>query len=181
MTSRLSTYLNAATGATLALIRVAWRRMSPVQVMGQSGTAVTAPLDTAENILATISIPAGTMLANDSLEILTMWTYTGSINLKTLRIRLGGIGGTQYMNSARNSGTEVGLQLAHTIRNRATVNSQIGYGNGNFTFSASTGAPTTGAIDMASAQDLVITGTKATGAESLILESYSVKLVRAPV
>lgn len=182
MAKTLNTYLNAITGSVLAATMVAWRRFCPVQVLGQSGTISTAPAnDTNENILATVTIPAGLMLANDSLEILTMWSYTASTNNKTLRIRLGGIGGTQFMNSARNSGTEVGLQLGHTIRNRGTVATQVGYGNGNFTFSASTVAPTPGSVDMSVQQTLVITGQKATGTETLSLESYSVKLVRCPV
>lgn len=178
----IADYFNAlVAGTERTEVRAALAGQGPIQVLGQGGAAVTAPLDTAENILATISIPAGTMGLNDTLEILTLWTYTGSTNAKTLRIRLGGIGGTQFMNSARNSGTEVGLQMPYFIRSRNSLSSQVGYGSGNFAFSASTSAPTTGAINMANAQDLVITGTKATGAESLILEAYSVKLFRAPV
>lgn len=174
-------YLNALTSTEITEVKAAIAAKSPVQVLGQSGAAVSAPAnDTNENILATISIAAGLMGANDSLEILTMWSYTASTNNKTLRIRLGGIGGTQYMNSPRNSGTEVGLQLMHFIRNRNSVSSQVGYQSGTFTFSAATAAATTSSVNMANAQDLVITGQKATGTETLTLESYRVLLLRAP-
>lgn len=178
----LATYLDALTSTELAEVKAALAAKSPVQVLGQGGAAVTAPAnDTAENILATISIAAGLMGANDSLEITTLWSFTGSTNLKTMRARLGGIGGTAFMAAARNTGTEVSLQQQTIIRNRNAQNSQVGWtASVTASFGVGTAAVLTGAIDMTALQTLVITGQKATGSETITLESYSVKLVRAP-
>lgn len=177
-----ATYLDALTSTELAEVKAALAAKSPVQVLAQSAVAVTAPAsDTNENILATISIAAGLIAANDALEITTMWSFTASTNAKTCRIRLGGIGGTQFLNTAQTTGTNVALHQLQIIRFPTTA-TQKGWNSGNTSiYAAGTGAPTTGAIDMTSLQTLVITGQKATGSETMALESYSVKLVRAPV
>lgn len=179
----IADYFNAlVAGTERTEVRASIAGQSPIQVLGQSGVAVTAPAnDTAENILATISIAANTILANDALEITTMWSMTGSTNAKTLRIRLGGIGGTAFLSSAQTGGTTVAVQNLIIIRFPTTA-TQKAWNSGNTNvYATGTGAATTGAIDMTALQTLVITGQKATGSETLALESYSVKLVRAPV
>ncbi len=171
MAQRLNTYLNAITGSVLSATIVAWRRLSPIQVLGQSGVAATAPVNATENILATISLPAATILANDALEITTMWSMTASTNAKTCRIRLGGIGGTQFLNTAQTGGTTVALQNLIIIRFPTTATQKAWNAGNTGVYATGTGAATTGVIDMTALQTLVITGQKALDSETLTPET----------
>jgi len=149
---------------------------SPI-VIAQSAVAVTAPLDTAENILATVTIPAGLMGVNSSLRINVMFSWTNSANIKMPRIRLGGIGGTAFLAITAGSGSSV-LQTVTLIRNVNSLSVQKGYPSSVGTTNGySTATLVSGAINTGAAQDLVFTGTKATGAESFILESYCVEFL----
>jgi hypothetical protein len=180
MAERLNTYLNGLTGSVLAATRVAWRRFCPVQVLAQSGVAITAPAnDTNENALVTLTIPAGTMLANDSLRIYTLWSQTNSGNTKTYRYRLGGVSGTQFLSVAVT--TVLTQPIERIIMNRGSVSSQITANQGNTGWNTSSLAVQTGTVDMSVSQDLVISAQKATGTETVTLEAYCVLLIRSPV
>jgi hypothetical protein len=63
-------------------------------ILGASAVAVSGAADTNENILATITIPAGAMGLNGILRVYADYTVTNNANAKTLRVRLSGIGGT---------------------------------------------------------------------------------------
>jgi len=93
-------------------------------IIAASAVAVSGAADTAENILGTATIPAGAMGLNGILRWHAVWTYTNSANVKTLRTRFGGIGGTVYMSVAptTTSYTRDFRQLA----NRGAANSQVG-------------------------------------------------------
>lgn len=174
-------WLAGLTSTELAEVRAALELRSAVDMLAQSGAAVVAPInDTAENILATISLAAGFMGVNDAIELTTLWSFTGSTNLKTMRARLGGIGGTAFLAAGRNTLTEITLQQKTIIRNRNSLASQVGYTAAVTTaFGVGTQAVLTGTINMANAQDLVITGQKATGTETITLEAYSAIMWRA--
>lgn len=145
-----------------------------VLVLGSSAVAVSGPADTAENILATVTIPAGAMGTNGRLRIESLWTITNSANNKIPRIRLGGIGGTQFM--GRVIGAAATFYNLFTIANRGVTNSQISnQANGDVTIS--TAAVVTGTIDTSAAQTLVFTGQKASAGETITLESYLVELI----
>lgn len=148
------------------------------RILGASAVAATAPADTNENILATISLPAGVMGINGVLRIWSRWTVTASANAKTLRIRLGGIGGTAHFLQAFGA-TDVTQRDCTEIANRGSASSQIGRVNaaGSGGFGASTGAFTTSSIDTTVATTLVLTGVKASAGETLTLESYLVELL----
>jgi hypothetical protein len=144
------------------------------QMLSRSAAAITCPADATEDILATVAIPAGLLGVNGQLFIKTQWTCTNGANDKTFRVRLGGIGGTAFLNTTQTTILDYIAQTA--IANRNSASSQLGtlgsglYGAGGSNF-------ITGTIDTASAQDLVITGQKETSGESLILESYSVEVM----
>ena len=150
-------------------------RAPRIRILGASAVAVSGPADTNENILATITVPAGAMGLNGILRVTTLWTVTNSGNLKTLRARLGGIGGTDYMTI----GLTAALSHHHVvmIRNRGAANSQIGFTPSSIPFNTSTGANITSAIDTSAAQTFVITGQKASAGETITLESYLVELI----
>jgi len=63
-----------------------------------SGVAVACPADTTEDILATIPLPGEIMGPNGIIFLESFWSYTNSANNKTLRARLGGAAGTQFLN-----------------------------------------------------------------------------------
>lgn len=149
------------------------------RILGASAVAVSGGADTNENILATITIPAGAMGLNGILRVWHSWTVTNSANNKILRVRLGGIGGTQ-MASATLTTSATAVCLTH-IANRGAANSQISPPNASSTFlglvAASSSALQTASIDTSAATTLVLTGAKASAGETLTLESYLVELI----
>lgn len=147
--------------------------------LGQSLAAVTAPADTLENVLATVTIPAGAMGLNGLLRINTGWSFTNNANSKNLRIRFNGVGGTAYM-SAVGFTTQLSIQADTTIGNRNSASSQVGgtgrIGTGAGTFFVT--APTTSAADTTAATTVVFTAEKAVAGDTVTLEWYSVVLVK---
>jgi hypothetical protein len=151
-------------------------RISPqIIILGASAVAVSGPADTNENILATINIPAGAMGINGILRVETLWTVTSSVNNKTLNARLGGIGGTAFLNIVLT--TSVSFLGVKTIQNRGAANSQVAFTALSGNFGATSAAVTTASIDTSAATTLVITGQKASAGEDLTLERYSVELI----
>lgn len=149
-------------------------------LIAASAVSVTHTGDTTETALATVALPAGLMGPNDALVVETVWTYTGSTNLKTLKGYLGGLAGAVFLTTNRSSASEIGAQLAHVIQNRNARNSQISFSPGTTSaWGVATSAHLTSAIDMAAAQNLIITGKLASAGELIRLERYLVKLLRA--
>ena len=149
------------------------------RILGASAVAVSCPVDTTEDILATINIPAGAMGLNGILRVQHAWTVTNSANNKILRVRLGGIGGTQ-MASATLTTVATAFAVTH-IANRGAANSQVSPPNASSTFlgftAGSSSALQTASIDTSAATTLVLTGAKASAGETLTLESYLVELI----
>lgn len=149
----------------------------PVLVFAHSAVAATAAADTNENVLATITVPAGVMGVDGQLRITTLWSHTSSANTKTLRVRFGGIGGATYL--AYGATTSVASQAQNTVRNRNSTSSQIGYASASTSsFTSTASAVTTSTVDTTAETTIVITGQKASGAETITLESYLVELIK---
>jgi hypothetical protein len=157
--------------------RAAALNLSVPYVLAQSYAAVSHTGSTAEVALATISIPAGAMGANGSIEVDTVFSYTNNANLKTLRVRFGGVSGTEYL--VNNVTTTVSARDSRLIANRNSASSQVGGysvgilsggwgGNGN--------AAITSAVNTANAVDLVISGQLASAGDTVTLEGYTVTL-----
>lgn len=145
-------------------------------VLGQQHTQVVAPADTNENTLYTLNIAGGVMGPNDTIRVTVLFSQTNSANSKTYKISLGGVGTNNILNTAAT--TSASLWTTKTIANRGSVSSQIAPSAGSVTGSASASSPVTSAINMAAAQTLTVTGTKASGGETLALESVLVELLR---
>ena len=139
-------------------------RKTPVQVLALSGAASSHTGNTNETILKTISIPAGAMGANGRVEVWAQLSWTSTANNKTFRVRLGGIGGTNFGSYAVTT-TGAGQLLLH-IDNRNATNSQIGG-----LYSSSAIASVTSAVDTTAAVDLVITGQLGTGTDTVTVET----------
>lgn len=113
------------------------------------------------------------MGANGILRITTLWTYTNSVNNKTLRVDFGG---TDFLSNIAT--TTLSTQTLTMIRNRAATNSQVGFTNATFSaIGTTTGALTTASIDTTAEQSLTITGQLASSGENITLESYLVELI----
>lgn len=152
--------------------------LPPVQLLDVSGAAVSHTGDTNETALATIPIAAGLMDINDRLEISGVFTFPNSANIKTLRVRLGGIAGTIFKSFTPTTTTQIDF-LTH-ITNRGAQDAQVGPPAGQIVINQSIAASVvTGAIDMSEAQDLVITAQLASAGETITLQSRCVKLIRA--
>ncbi len=152
-------------------------RAPKFRVLGSSAVGVSGGADTNENILATITVPAGAMGLNGILRWDALFTHTSSANNKILRVRFGGIGGTTYL-SLTNTTTATYRDFG-ALQNRGAANSQVGKSSNSTTsaFSATGTAVTTSAIDTSAATTLVITGQKASAGETLTLEQYLVELI----
>lgn len=143
-------------------------------ILAQSGAASSAWTgSTALHDFATVTIPAGALGANGSIEVEAFWTGTNNANTKTLSIYLGG----SALHSTTTTSNSIAGVLAR-IANRNSQSSQIiprptatsPYGNGGT-------AHGTAAIDTSVDQVLKISGQLAVGTDSLVLESYLIKIL----
>jgi len=146
------------------------------RVLAASAVPIAVPADTNENILVPVTVPAGAMGPNGVLRVITLWSFTNNANNKTMRVRLGGIGGTIYLNSV--IAAALSSQQQTIIQNRNAEDSQIGAGAAAAAFGTSTAAVVTSAVDTAQSAVLAITGMKASAGDSLVLERYLVEIMR---
>jgi hypothetical protein len=145
------------------------------RILGASGVAVSHTGNTSETALSTTAVAAGAMGPNGILRVRALFSYTNSANNKNLRIRLGGVSGTEFANITAT--TTVHHDIIRTIHNRNSASSQVGIlATSTNPLTASSGALIAGTINTANAQDLVISGQLASSGETVTLESYIVEL-----
>lgn len=152
-----------------------WLPVAGSVIIGRSAVAVSAPNDTNEDILATITVPGKLLGPNGQLRVSTLFTVTNSANNKTLRARLGGAAGTAMY--AVVVTTTVNVNDQRIIANRGAQNSQIGPGANSASFGQSATAVQAAAIDTSVDQTIVLSGQKATAGETITLESYLVEAI----
>jgi hypothetical protein len=150
-----------------------WRHIP--RILALSAVAVVAPADTSENILATITVPAGALGVNGSLIISHFVTCTNNANVKTIRHRFNGIGGSVYL--APSIASSAGQTGRSRLSNRGLTNSQVGAAFDGF---LSTG-PSTSAADTTASTTAVITAQKATAGDTITLESWMAQLFRPDI
>jgi hypothetical protein len=110
-----------------------------------------------------------------AVRVTSLWTFTNNANAKTPRLRIGGAAGTILWAPAAAS---IAVLTAHRyIFNRGAENSQVSGPTDTNGYGTSTGAVVTSAIDTTQAFDLVISGQKATGGDTLRLEGYSCEVL----
>jgi hypothetical protein len=168
--------------ATAAAARAMQAAIGGWYILAQSAVPVSGAADTNENTLATITVPANAMGPNGSLRVSVYFTFTGSTNAKTLRARFSGGAGTQYVNIGTAASATTALSFEVLIQNRNATNSQVG-GMPNYPVQQNSSSPgvwttstATSSVDTTAATTIVITGQKATGAETLTLERYIAQL-----
>lgn len=155
-----------------------WTPLNGHVLLARSAVAASVTGTASETALATVDIPAGLMGTNGQLRITTLWSYTNNANAKTLRVRLGGIGGTSFFQGSATSLATNHCQIL--IRNRNSASSQVGWAaaGGLAGVGSSTSANTTGSIDTSVLATLVISGQLADTLDTASLESYTVELLR---
>lgn len=145
--------------------------------LAQSAVAASCPVDTTEDVLATITVFGNTIGPNGRLSITTAWTTNNTAGNKTLRVRFGGVTGVAFMEYVNNNAVAQGVETS--ICNVANTASQKG--------GASPGSPTglgilntaiaTANVDTTQTTTLVITGQKALATDTITLESYLVRII----
>lgn len=171
--NRFVTNLTKITDSSSTSVLPGW------ELIANSGVAASHTGDTNETALATVSIPAQALGPNGAIKITALFSLTNNANSKLLKIRLGGIGGTQFY--APNVPNNASLMMQRIIQNRNSQASQVTFANATAnTFTTTTGANSTGAVSTNSAQDLVITGQLTNAADSITLEMYQVEVIYRP-
>jgi hypothetical protein len=145
-------------------------------LLAASAVALSVTGNTNETVLATVSIPAGSMGLNGGVVVKSTWSHTNSANSKTLRIRFGGVSGTAYLSYGATT-TATLTETERRIRNRNSASSQVGNAPTGVQSGGSSGAIPTSAVDTTAVVDIVISGQLALGSESITLENYEVWLL----
>ena len=149
-----------------------WRLANGRVVLAMSNTAIAVTGVTGVTPAITITIPAGVMGSNGTLEITSLWSCTNNTNSKSCNI---GFGGTNYMASALTSA--LSNQMLTIIRNR-TANSQIGGVAATAFVYGSIAAPCrTSTADTTIAQNITFNAVHSNTSDTITLESYRVTLV----
>lgn len=142
-------------------------------IFAKSAVAVSHTGNTNETTLRTLTLPGGLLGKNDSVEVVTRWSYTNSANNKTVRVRFGGT--SMY---GVNATTTAAAPHTCTISNRNATNSQIANpGTTTGGWGVTSNAMVTSAIDTTADVPLLIQGTLASAAETITLEEYIVTII----
>lgn len=145
------------------------------RVLAASALAASITGSTSKTALATINVPAGAMGANGRLRVTTHFAITASANTKTLSFELGG---SAFYSRAESGVTVAAYRDQREIVNRNNASSQVSWRSTSIGgFGGGTAATTTGAVDTASAQQLIIYGQLANAGETITLENYIVELL----
>lgn len=140
----------------------------PIEILSASAVAASCALTDVDEVLASFTIPAGTLGANSALQIEPLWTFGSSTNNKILKVKIGII--TIYSATRTMSMKEAPLIV---IANRNSFASQIQPYDGSYATPGS-GAPATYSIDFSGTRTVQITGQRANASDSLTLEYYRV-------
>ena len=164
-------------GATVGPLAVAGGCTTCVLVLAQSGTAVSITGDTAAHLLATYTMPGGTMGANGMLEIKSLWSATNNADTKTPTIYLSTAAtcgsGTVYYNNSYTSAASFTLDKMIFAAN--ATNAQVGGPSGTTTsWGISGGAVITSAIDTTATTYINICGALGASGDTMTLLGYSI-------
>jgi hypothetical protein len=139
----------------------------PVEVLSSSAIAVSCATTAVDEVLASFTIPAGTLGVNSILQIEPLWTFASSANNKICKVK---VGASTVYSATRTTSVKEGPLVV--LANRNSLASQIQpYDNGYVT--AGAGAPATFTIDFSANVLVQITG-QCAAAEALTLEYYRV-------
>lgn len=144
-----------------------------------SAVAVALTGVTDETVLATIPVGGGIIGKNGMVRVTLLASVTNHADDKIIRVRLGGLAGTALMTLTNTTVASVRAQCQ--FQNRNSHASQVGYvATLAGAFGTDTGALLTATVNLAAAQDLVITGQLETAGHTITLAAYLVEILHAP-
>jgi hypothetical protein len=162
--------IGVAPGILMVSDGTRWIAAGP-QILARSAAPVVAPVDTNENILVTINVPEELLGINGILRITPYWSTTNNANVKTLRARFSGIGGTALLSVNAASGSAAMTPII--VANRNAANSQYAMGLSGATVNSVNGP----AVNTLAATTVVITAQKATAGDTVQLDAYLVEVL----
>ncbi len=142
-------------------------------VLGQSAAAVSVTGTATETVLATVTVPAGFLGLNGSIDIITLWSNNNSGNNKTFRGRWNGAGGNAFLGVVQT--TNVAYSDFRRIANRNSASSQIFFNRVSVStggWGAGSSASPTDTVNTSSAVDIVLTAQLANTGDTATLEGY---------
>lgn len=134
---------------------------------------------TTKTTLASVALPAGLIGPNTSIEIECSFGFSSSANGKTVDVALGPTSSSTSTIWSRTRSTvgQVAEAPKITVSNRGVLNSQVvPYGANSSYGSGLTLAPSTMSVDFSVDQVLWFFGTTANAADTIRLDSATVKL-----
>jgi hypothetical protein len=152
-------------------------------VLARSAVAIANSSSTngAEFNFAPVTIPAGLMGLNGTIEVEALYTFTGSTNSKSAIIRHSTVSadgtGTAIINSATTTAGDVSFRAKSALHNRNLANSQVLPATAHLVSGFSSGAKQAPTIDTAAVSYINFNGNKALGSETETLEWYEVRLI----
>lgn len=131
---------------------------------------------TTETVLTTFTLNKKLASPNMAIIVNSVWSMNNSANIKTPRVRFGGVTGTEYVNPQIASNSS--FQSECLIRFKNALNSQVGMASTQWSaYSAGGGAVVTSSLDMSvNDADIVLTGQLANAADNLTLRGYTITL-----
>ena len=158
-------------------LKPSFRTGSVPYIISQGGSTRTTPANTSENILQTVTIPAGAIGPNGRVIVETHWVVNNDASVKTGRVRFGGIGGTAFADVALTS--TLNGHLLTNIWNQNSASSQRGGvpATNSAPFGVYGSGSATAAVDTTAAVDIVITGQMADSTDTLQLVFHSITVI----
>lgn len=136
--------------------------------------STTMPADTVENTAASWTISGGTLSANAMYEVAVRFTVANNANLKRVRFKLAG---QVFCFEDLNSVADVWVRAIIYTRNSQSL--QFGYCEWGADGTLDTGqVPTAMSYNMANNQTFAITVEKASGADSVVLETLFARIFK---
>ena len=131
---------------------------------------------TTETVLSEFTLNKKLASPNMTIIVNSVWSMNNSANIKTPRVRFGGIAGTEYVNPQIASNSS--FQPECLIRFRNALNSQIAMAGTQWSsYSATGGAVVTSSLDMTvNDAAIVLPGQLANAADYLTLRGYTITL-----
>ena len=131
---------------------------------------------TTETVLSEFTLNKKLASPNMTIVVNSLWSMNNSANIKTPRVRFGGIAGTEYVNTQIASNNS--FQSECLIRFRNALNSQIAMAGTQWSsYSATGGAVVTSSLDMTvNDAAIVLSGQLANAADYLTLRGYTITL-----
>ena len=131
---------------------------------------------TTETVLSEFTLNKKLASPNMTIVVNSLWSMNNSANIKTPRVRFGGIAGTEYVNPQIASNSS--FQPECLIRFRNALNSQIAMAGTQWSsYGAAGGAVVTSSLDMTvNDAAIVLSGQLANAADYLTLRGYTITL-----